>query len=128
VAGTSAGIEVKGLREMQKAARIAGKTTNKEVQKALRDAGGPVADRAESLARSEIRNATLPWSRMKVGSTVKSVYITPAARRSGGSPRPNYGVLLLERAMNPAVEQTMDETVRRLEKAIDEIEDVFEKG
>jgi hypothetical protein len=65
---------------------------------------------------------------MKVGSTVRSVYIAPAARRAGGSPRPNFGGLLMRKAMIPAVEEKKDEAIRELEQALDNIADVFHRA
>src|SRR5687768_9727286 len=100
----AASIQVKGLRELQRASRAAGKATRTAVRGALADAGGPVRARAEQLAQSEIPTAGPKWSRMKIGVTMRSVYVAPAARRAGGSPRPNFGRLLLTRAMLPAVE------------------------
>jgi hypothetical protein len=121
-----AGLKVTGLREFQRACRSAEKATRTEVTKALRDVGGPVRDEAEQLAQSQIRNVGARWSGMKVGSSVRSVYIRPSARRAGGSPRPNLGGLLM-RQMIAAAENKQDETIRRFEEALDRIADVFER-
>lgn len=93
----------------------------------MKDAGGPVRDQAEHLAQTDIR-AGAKWSRMKIGVTMRSVYIAPAGRRSGGSPRPNFAGVLMRKAMLPAVEQKKDESVARLEKALDSVADIWERA
>jgi hypothetical protein len=98
------------------------------VREALREAGGPVRDHAQSLAQSRIRNATPRWTRMKVGSTMSTVYVAPSARRAGGSPRPNYGGLLMRKAMIPAVDEKQDEVIAKFEDALDKIANVFDRA
>lgn len=120
-------IKVEGLREMKRASRAAGKACQKEVTAALKDVGGPVADEAERLAQSTIRNATPRWTAMRVASTARAVSILPKARRAGGSPRGNYGGLLM-RSMWQANENKQDETVERFEDALDKIGHVFQRG
>ena len=57
---------------------------------------------------------------MRVGITGTSlVYLAPASRRKGGSPRPNLGRLLLGKAMEPAVEQREPLIVASVEQSID---------
>lgn len=65
---------------------------------------------------------------MKVGSTVNTVYVAPAARRAGGSPRPNYGGLLMRRAMLPAVDEKRAEVIDKFEDALDKIANVFDRA
>lgn len=121
-------IQVMGLREFQRACSKAEKATRTEVRSALREAGAPVREHAEHLAQTQIRNAGMRWSRMKIGSTTSMVYVAPAARRAGGSPRPNFGGLLMKRALLPAVDEKRDEVIERFEKALDNVADVFERS
>jgi hypothetical protein len=123
----AAEIQIKGLRELQRASKAAGAATHREVRKALGDAAGPVRERAEQLAQSQIRNVGAKWSRMRIGVTVRSVYVAPAARRSGGSPRPNMGGLLLSKSMMPALDEKTDEVMREFEHALDNIADIWER-
>jgi hypothetical protein len=123
----SATIKVEGLRGLQRASRAAGKETAREVTRALKDAAVPVQQTAQRLAATDAR-AGAKWSGMRIGATTKKVYVAPSARRTGGSPRPNFAGRLMSRAMLPALEQKQDEVMRRMEKALDNIADVFEKG
>lgn len=119
----AATIRVEGLRGLQRAAKAAGKETAREVTRALKESAGPVQATAERLAVDI--GAGPRWSRMRIGATTTKVYVAPAARRRGGSPRPNFGGRLLGRAMMPALEQEQDEVIRAFEKALDNIADVF---
>ncbi len=65
---------------------------------------------------------------MRIGATTTKVYVASAARRSGGSPRPNFGTRLMVRSMLPALAAEQDDVIRRMEKALDEIAEIFEKG
>lgn len=116
-------VRVKGLHELQRDFRKLSRDLSKEVRDELKQAGEPVAERAQELALSEIRNmSTSPrWSEMKVGATQKSVYVRPRARRRGGRPRPNFAPLMLERAMDPALEQRSADVVRALEGTLDRL-------
>jgi hypothetical protein len=120
-------IRIEGLKELRKASKAAGKATDKLVREALKQAGEPVRVRAELLAQMDVQ-AGAKWSRMKTGTTTRTVYIAPAAKRAGGSPRPNFGGLLMRKAMAPALEQRQDQAVREIEEALDKIADVFERG
>jgi hypothetical protein len=120
----SSTVKVKGLREMQRAAKAAGKETSREVRKALRDAAVPVQQTALRLAATDARAGT-KWSRMRIGVSARKVYVAPAARRTVGTARPNFGGRLLGRAMMPALEQEQDDVMRRMEKALDNIADAF---
>jgi hypothetical protein len=117
------GVKITGLRELDRAFKTISKDLQQGLRAEMKDAAEPVRLRAEQLAESRIRNATGPWTRMKSGVTTRGAYIAPSARRRGGSPRPNYGGLLMSRAMVPAAEQKRDEVVDRLERWIDRITD-----
>ncbi len=99
-------VRVEGLRELQRAFAVADKQISRDLRKSLRDAAEPVRSDAESRASSAIPRIGLPWSRMRVGVTRHSVYVAPRERgvRRGSRRRPNLAGLLLERAMEPALE------------------------
>ena len=69
---------------------------------------------------------------MKVGVTTHTVYVVPRQRGSKGSgpqKRKEFGPLLFERAMEPALEEKTLQTVAAVEVALDRIYDLgFEKG
>jgi hypothetical protein len=115
-------IKVHGLRELEVALSRYNRDVKKTVNHALREAAEPVRAGAEGLALSEIRNLGPRWSRMKVGVTSKLVYVAPATRpRGGGSARPNLAPLLMDRAMQPALEQRSEEVYAGLELAVDRL-------
>lgn len=117
------GVRVSGLRELQRACRASERDVRLGVRSKLREAAEPVRSTAEQLAVSSISNIGTTWSRMRTGVTASAVYVAPAARRRGGSPRPNLGGLLMREAMEPALEQRRGDVERAVEQAIDEIAD-----
>jgi hypothetical protein len=117
----AARIEVQGIRELNRAFADISKEVKTQMRKELAEAAEPARAQAEALAAGHIRNITPAWSRMRLGLVVRGVYLAPAARRRGGSPRPNLGGLLLERSMLPAVEEARPEIFARLETWLDGI-------
>ena len=93
------------------------------VRNELKAAAEPVRATAQRLASVQISNIGPVWSGMKLGTTMRGVYVAPSSRRGGGSPRPTLGRLLLSRAMLPAVDQHPDEIVGRVEDALDRLGD-----
>lgn len=112
-------VEVEGYTEFRRAMRGAGKDIARDAAKELRAATDVVRLRAEELAASNIRNVTPRWGRIRLGTTTRIAYIVPRSRREHGSPRPNFGTLLLERAMVPAADDKEDEIARAMEHFID---------
>lgn len=103
-------VRVEGLRDLQRAFKIADAAESKGLRRTLREVAEPVKLDAERLAVDTIPRIGFPWSRMRVGVTQTSVYIAPRERgkRSRGNPalrRPNLKGLLLDRAMEPALQQ-----------------------
>lgn len=121
--GASGGLRVKGLAELQRALKKADKGTAKAVRKSLEEAGEKVKDTAEQLASTQITNIGEKWSGMRVGVRTREVYVAPRARRSGGSPRPNLGRLLMKEALLPAVDQNERAIERGVERALDHLLD-----
>jgi len=114
-------IAVEGYRECSRAFAAMGGDAPKELRAALAVAGEPVRRDAESLALANITNIGDRWSRQRLGITRTFVYIAPRARNRGGSPRPNLGPLLLNRAMWPAAKQHEGETVAIVEASVDKL-------
>jgi len=93
----------------------------RELDKELKSAAEPVRLAAQGLADAGISRIGHRWDRMRIGVTSKSVYVAPASRRRGGSPRPNLGNLLLERALMPALDGNEDRIVASLEAMLDRL-------
>jgi hypothetical protein len=112
------GIVVSGLADLNRAWSIADKQTQKEFRQALRAAAEPVKLDAERIARLRIRKIGPDWSRMRVGTTQKSVYVAPKQRSTKvrSRRRKNLFDLLLDQAMEPA----LDMNIREVEDKVDE--------
>lgn len=119
-------VRVNEFRELDRAFGKADKTLRKELRDAYKDAAEPVARDAEHLALLEIDNIGVRWSRMRIGATQRAVWVAPVARgvKSRGRERfrrPNLAGLLLDRAMEPALEQNVSEIVHRFEDVLDTV-------
>jgi hypothetical protein len=114
-------IRVDGLRELQRACAASEREVRLGVRAKLREAAEPVKEEAERLGPQEISNLGPAWARMRVGVTTSVVYVAPASRRRGGSPRRNLGGLLMNRVLQPALDAKKDEVERKLEEALDAI-------
>jgi hypothetical protein len=103
-------VRVRGLRELQRDFKKMEGSLSKELKSALKEVAEPVKETAQELAMTRIRNMTHSpdWAEMRIGVTARSVYIAPQRRRRGGSGRPNFSSLMLDRAMDPALEQNAD--------------------
>lgn len=119
-------IRVEGLGSLQRAFSVADKGLSRKLRESLKDAAEPVRADAESSAVSSIRNIGIPWSRMRVGITRSSVYVAPQqrGRRSRSiirGRRPNLKPLLLDRAMEPALEANIGGIEREAERVLDDV-------
>lgn len=140
--GGGAAVEVRGLRELNRAFDLADKQLKRELVGELRAAAKPIADEADQLALSTIRNMpkSRKWARNRIGVTRELVYVVPKERGvSRGSrrrskqrdannkplrvftrpamARPNLADLISERAYQPALNnhiRDVEETVDRL--------------
>lgn len=121
--GTSAGVELKGMRELQRALNKADRGRAKAVRDGLKEAAEPARVTAEHLAGARIAKIGADWGQMRIGTRTGSVYIAPRQRNRGGSRRPNLGSLLLDRAMFPALEVNERAIVRGVERALDRLLD-----
>ena len=126
-------VRVKGLREMSRAFAKADKNLKKELTTTLKKVAEPVRADASRLARHEIRNihtAQGPdWSDMRTGVTTSVVYVAPKVRRRTiGTPRPNLAGLLMDRAMQPALDAHEGDIERELGNMLDEIGKEWGRG
>lgn len=125
-------IEVKGLRELQRAFALAGAAAKKEVRAALAEIGEPIARDAEALAAAKIRRIGKKWPQMRVGVTQTFVYVAPQQRGtlSKRNPtrysRPNLFDLLMGRAMEPALEQNAPFIEEAFGRALDRVGSIWE--
>jgi len=119
-----ASLRVHGLREFMRATAKADKETKKVVREKLREAGDVVReDAANRLARIDSYSASKLRTRAKVGG----VFVEQSLRKVTGL-RPDYGQLQMRKALEPAVEAKAGEVEQRLEKAVDELADIMERG
>lgn len=114
------GVRVEGLRELNQAFARISKDLAREMRGELRNVAEPVRAEAQQLAAARIRNIGQRWARMRVGVTQKLVYVAPRQRgvRSGARRRPNLAPLLMDRAMQPALDRHAGEVVKRLDQLL----------
>lgn len=125
-------VHVRGLTELMRAFGVADEALKADLKDALSEAAQPVRAEAQRLA-GQIRNVRgdhRPWARMRVGLYQSVVYVAPAERgvRNGPRRRPRFADLMLDRAMEPALESHKSETKRRLEQMINEVVTVWERS
>lgn len=116
-------VRVHGLRELSRAFQRADATLKRELRDGLRDAAEPVRRDAELLARLEIRNIGVSWSRMRSRVTQRAVWVAPVergvkSRAAEKRRRPNLAGLLMDDAMLPALDQNRGEVVERLDDVL----------
>jgi hypothetical protein len=119
-------IRVKGLRELNRAFARADRDIRLGFRGALKDAAEPVRADAESLSRERIANIGDRWSRMRVGITTRVVYVAPrekgvTTRGGAAARRPNLAGLLMDRAMQPALDQNREQVVRSVERLLGDL-------
>lgn len=127
-------IRVEGLRSLERAFRAADKELAGDLRDALQEAAAPVRRDAQALAASEIENINDgdPWASMRTGVGRSIVYVAPVERgvKTRGREsrhRPNLGNLLMDRALEPALEENRGEVEHRLGQMLDEVCDVWER-
>lgn len=107
--GTVATLKVEGLQPLIRSFKNMGGDVHKELNDSLRAAAAPVETDAEHLAMTRIRNMPRSphWAGMRIGVSVARgvVFMVPAARSKRTRKRRKFGDLLLERAMDPALER-----------------------
>lgn len=118
-------IRVIGLKELSRDFKRMSKELSDELVGELKDAAQVVADDAEQLALTRIRNMPRSprWAGMRIGVSRAQglVYVVPAARSKRRIKRPNLAALLLDEAMDPAVEKNASKVVDRLDDMLGRI-------
>ena len=127
--GTEFTTRVEGLGDLNRALRRADKDVRAGVRKELRGIAEPIQRTAETLAFSSIRNIGRDWSRMRIGATLDLVYVAPQMRgtKTKARKRSNLADLLMDRAMQPALDQHAPEIERRVGDALDRAADNFSR-
>ena len=133
-------VVVKGWREVNAAFAHTDRDIRLGWRAEQRQVAEPVRRTAETLALSSIRQmpASPKWSRMRTGVTRNMVYVAPrqrGVRWNKKNPgyrfemrRPNLADLLMERAMQPALEQHEHDIEARFEQLLDHAADNFNRG
>lgn len=126
-------LRVRGMRELQAALAQADRGTRLGVRRELRELGRPVQQDAQALALGRIPGmARSPqWAGMRVGVTRTLVYVAPKQRGRRNRQqllRPNLAGLMMDRAMEPALERNEGKIERNFEEMIDRVADRFNHG
>ena len=128
-------VVVRGLREVNAAFAKTDRDIRLGWRASMRQVAEPVRRDAEQLAQDSIRNmpASPRWGRMRVGVTRNMVYVAPRqrgarARSAASARRPNLANLLMDRAMEPALERHAHEIEERFERLLDRAADDFNRG
>lgn len=130
----SGAVHVEGLRELERAFGAADKELRNDLRDALAESAAPVRADAQSLAGSGvIRNlrSGAPWTGMRTGVGRSIAYVVPlerGARSRFSRRRPRFGDLLLERAMQPALERNLPKIEKRFGEMLDDVCRVWENA
>lgn len=112
-------IAIEGLSELQRDLRKYNTDLKKELKTTLAAAAEPIRVRAQSLAAASISHIGPTWQQMRIGVITSGVYLAPKTRGKGGSKRPNLAGLLMDDAMQPAVDSGADAVMAALEVMLD---------
>ena len=122
-------VRVDGLRELQRAFKLADVTLHRELRATLREVAEPVRADAERMASAGIPRIGMPWSRMRVGVTTTSVYVAPRQRGARDTRRrPNLAGLLLDRAMLPALTRNQPRVMAEMDQMLGSVGRAWEHG
>lgn len=128
----ASGIAVHGRAELIAALQRGEKDVRTFFRQAEREVAEPVRRDAEALATMRITRIGLPWSRMRTGITRRSVYVAPKERgtRRPDDPRSrrNLGTLLMDRAMQPALDANEHLVAARFDEALGRIESIWDRA
>ena len=113
-------IRVKGLADLNRALAQADRNVRLGIRAEYRKVAEPVRSDAESLALANISHIGVPWSRMRIGVTQRSVYVVPKQRstkgRSRSRRRPNLALL-----MYPQMQKALDRNADKVERSFNEM-------
>lgn len=111
-------VKVSGRAELERAFAELGRDVRVGMRPALREVGEVVRADAQSRAGANIRNIGPTWERMRLGVTLRAVYIAPRTHANGGSPRPNLAPLLMDMAMQPALDAHQEAALARIDELV----------
>jgi hypothetical protein len=122
-------IYIRGLRDVSTAYSKLERDTRAGLRTGLRDIAEPVQHTAEALSQARIARIGRKWWKMRVGVTRTVVYVAPRQRgvngRGGPRRRPNLADLLMDRAMEPALEQNEANVEQAVDRLLDHVIDDF---
>lgn len=125
-----AGINVRGLANLNRALRQADRDVRLGIREEYRNVAEPVRAVAETLALANIRNIGVPWSRFRVGITQRAVYVVPKQRGARGRNqrrrRPNLARLMYPQMQN-ALDRNQAEIERRFNAMLFGVADKFNR-
>lgn len=121
---------VENLANLQRALAKADKGVRLGLRKGLREVAEPVRRDAEALAAGSIPRIGAKWPRMRVGVTRNLIYVAPRQRgtKEKSRKRPNLAGLLLDRAMDPALERNKGRIEGDVEALLDKVATGFNVG
>lgn len=125
-------VRVRGYADINRAFTKADKAAKKEFQSALRDVAEPIRQDAEQRAKGKIKKIGPRWGLMRTGVTSRVVYVAPRergrlTRMQPQRARPNIAGLLVDRAMQPALDAHAGEVERRFDEALATVERVWDR-
>ncbi len=123
MAGAAGAVRVEGLTELIESFYKADRGLAKEVRGELKDAGEVVRADGQGRAARTIHVSRSHWEEMRLGITAANVvYVVPKHRgRGGSSRRKNLAVLLMDRALEPALEANREKVVKAVEDAVNNV-------
>lgn len=115
----TAGVRIRGLRELNRSLQKANKGAAKSVRDGLKEAAWPIVEAAKA---KETR-----WGGASIGTigpraSVRGVFVTQRARKVTGN-RGDFGALQMRQAFIPALEENREEVFVAVEHAIDHLLD-----
>ena len=116
------------MKELTRDFKRISKDLDKRLVDELKEAADPVKSKAESLALSRIRNMprSPDWATMKVGvSRAQGLVDMVPASKGRGRGRANLSSMLMDRAMDPALESNQQQVVNRVDDLIGGLADRY---
>ena len=123
---------VSGYKEFMKATQYAGRDVKREVRQAFRKVGAEVREDAErnfsryGSSSSARRTHTMSAAGYRVSVRQRGVEVESARRKTTGR-HPEYGVVQMRRGLIPAKESNEPMARARMERAMDEVVQIFER-
>lgn len=121
-------VRITGLRELERAFKLYGRGLEKGLREAMEAGAEVVRPDAVSLTRSSLKPAVnVDWSLMRVGVARRIAYVAPV-QRGNRSRRPSsrargakFKDLVIERALQPALDANVQKVEREFSDALDDL-------